>query len=450
LRTRGLEAVEADDSHPLRVLFDTPNKYLDTWPEFIFKSMVHVVGTGDCYWEMVGGANFAPPSELYLMQPDRVTILPDRKTWIGGYKYKVGHVETRYAPEEVLHYKLPHPMNDLYGLSRADTLDAALKLSNNAYRFNNKFFENGASLSGWLAPEGDVQLDIDAEARMREMFAARHVGIANMGKVGLFNAPMKFIPSNAPPKDLEFRAAIEQAEHEISGVTGVPRALTGRTADVNRSNLDAMKVLFWTQTMQPNFALLCARMNQTLCPRYEEGLFVEPDYSGVEVLQEEQNDRSTRAVNEFNASIITRNEAREAAGGEPLETPDGDVFKVANTEKFIPEGTDPQEALDEEKAAKEQQAKDAADRLKAMQQAPAAGAEQPAGATPAKAEGSNPTAPARSLAEALTMGAVTRALPDGFGDADHLAAIAAFESDARPFRGQAGEAYPAAGQAPGA
>lgn len=341
LAVRGLEAEEADDSHPLRQLFDKPNQFLDTWPEFIMKTMVHLVGTGDAYWELVGGEGGAAPTELYTMQPDRVTILGDKQKWVGGYKYKVGFKEINYAADEVLHFRLPHPMNDLYGLSRADTLDPQLKLSWNAYKLNGKFFENGARPGGILTPKGEKSLDNVSVDRVREQFNARHVGINNMGKVAILPIDMQFIPDTTAPKDLEFEALLNHVEHEISGVLGVPRALTGRTADVNRSNLDATKVIFWTQTMVPLFSLLLARLNASVAPRYGDGCFVEADYSGIEILQEEQSTASARAVAEFNASVITRNEAREAIGEDALEGPDGDVFKNTGTEKFKALGDDP-------------------------------------------------------------------------------------------------------------
>ncbi len=419
LRDKGLEAQEVDDAHPLRLLLDTPNADADTWPEFVAKAFLHLVGTGDTYWELVGGENYAPPSAMYLMQPDRVTIKPDPAKWVGGYLYKTGGVDKEYLAEEVFHCRLPHPMNDLYGLSRADTLDKVLKTRWNAYIANNKFFENGMRPGGWLVPEAGTNLPPAEFNRIAEILQARHAGVNNMGKWGMLPHAVKLITDSTPPKDMEFAALIQQTEHDISGVVGVARALTGRTSDVNRSNMDSLKVLMWDGTIKPLFSLLTAKMNSNICPRYGDGVFVEPDYSGIAVLQEDADARSKRALAGFEGSVLSRNEARDQAGAEPLETGDGDVFKVKTGDVFVPVGTDPQEEIERNREEEAATKADAAARMEALN---AAKQEQPAG------EG-----------EAVTPDELRGVYPlydrAAYGDADHTAEHGAFEAAVSPFRG---------------
>jgi HK97 family phage portal protein len=423
LRDKGLESVEVDDAHPLRALLDTPNPDADTWPEFVCKTFLHLVGTGDLYWELVGGANNLPPSALYLMQPDRVTIKRDKETWVGGYFYKVNGVDTPYAPEEVFHCRLPHPMNDLYGLSRADTLEKVLGLRWNAYRYNEKYFKNGAKSGGNWVPKPGTSLPEAELLRLGEILKMRVVGIDNMHKVGVLSQPMDWVPDSTPLKDMEFGTLIQQTEHDISGVVGVPRALTGRTSDVNRSNMDALKVLFWSGTMQPLFALLTAKMNSNVCPRYGPGLYVEPDYDGIAVLQEDADARSKRAAAGFDASFLSRNEAREQAGAEPLQTPDGEVFKVKAGDVFVPVGTDPQEELDRKREEEAKQQAEATARLEALNEAKQQ--EQP------PQEGAQPP-PGEPLLPGEERG-VYPLYSRAFGDEEHQAEITAAHEAMRPF-----------------
>lgn len=430
LRDKGLESQEVDEAHPLQQLLDTPNPDADTWPEFIAKDMMHLVGTGDTYWELVGGAGGLPPSALYLMQPDRVTIQRDREHWIGGYVYTVDGRDTKYAPEEVLHCRLPHPMNDLYGLSRADTLEKVLKTRWSAYTYNNKFFEVGARPGGTWVPAAGVELSEAEQTRMIEILRAQNTGVANMGKWGVMSKAMTAVVDTTPPKDMEFPALIQQTEHDISGVVGVPRALTGRTSDVNRSNMDALKVLFWTGTMKPLFALLTAKMNSSLCPRFGEGLYVEPDYDGIAVLQEDADARTKRAVAGFDASFLSRNEARDVVGAEPLLTGDGEVFKVGGGDQFVPVGIDPQEELDRKREEAAQAKEQALANLQQAKVPPEVVAPPGEPLLPGEQHGIYPL--------------YARA----YGDAEHANEHAAFEKAVLPFRDEVGAAYSGARQAP--
>jgi len=420
LRDKGLEAQEVDDAHPLRQLLDTPNTDADTWPEFIAKAFLHLVGTGDTYWELVGGKDNAPPNAMYLMQPDRVTIKADPVKWVGGYFYKTGYVDVPYTTEEVFHCRLPHPMNDLYGLSRADTLDKVLKTRWNAYIFNNRFFEVGGDPGGMWVPEAGTSIPEAEGLRLNDMLQAKHVGVQNMGKSGFFSHPLKWIGKGTSPKDMEFAALIQQTEHDISGVVGVPRALTGRTSDVNRSNMDALKVLLWAGTMQPLFSLLTAKMNSNLCPRYGPGVFVEADYSGIAVLQEDADARSKRAVAGFDASILSRNEARDQVGAEPLETPDGDVFKTKTGDVFVAVGTDPQDEIARKEEADVEAKAEATARLEQMNAEKAA--------QPGEAPDGAPVPPDE-------LRGVYPLYARGYGDENHAAEHEDFEAVVAPFRG---------------
>jgi phage portal protein BeeE len=67
----------------------------------------------------VGGKGGAMPQQLYRMRPDRTSVVCDKTKWVTGYQFSVAGETLLYEPEEVLHFKTPHPMNDFYGLSTA-------------------------------------------------------------------------------------------------------------------------------------------------------------------------------------------------------------------------------------------------------------------------------------------------------------------------------------------
>lgn len=335
LKAKGFELVDVEDQHPLPTLLDRVNQN-DTWPEFVYKSMLHLVGTGDCYWELVGGAGGAIPTELYLMQPDRVKIIPDKQAFVGGYVYTVNSQEVRYERDEVLHFRLPHPMNDLYGLSRADVLELILGTDYKRMIYDDSFFRNGTKLGGMLVPDikDGVSMDYSAFQRAAEQWKATHVGAQNMNKIDAFGFPVKLVETEAKPKDMEFVQMKEQHEHDISAVTGVPRALTGRVEDANRSNMEALLTVFWDTTMVPLLTVFAARMNEDLCSRYGEDLVVEPDFDAVDALSEDVSAKIERSERMVNAGLWTLNEGRIEADSDALDN--GDLLKTKVSETWTP------------------------------------------------------------------------------------------------------------------
>ena len=73
--------------------------------------------TGNAYIELAGMTPRGLPTEMYRLNPSRVTVLPDRHTFIRGYRYTVNgrSVEPDYAPEEIVHLKYANPNDEFYG-----------------------------------------------------------------------------------------------------------------------------------------------------------------------------------------------------------------------------------------------------------------------------------------------------------------------------------------------
>ncbi|MCK9629339.1 MAG: phage portal protein [Bacteroidales bacterium] len=324
---------EVYDAHPLTQLLSHVNDN-DTWPEFIQRSMLHLIPTGDYYWEMVGGKGGKPPSELWILRPDRVKILPDAKRYVGGYEFEMNGETLKLDADQVLHVRMPHPENDFYGLSRVDALALVLETDRQRAIYNAGFFRNGAQMSGIFTPKAGVQLGVDEWRKHMDLFREKYIGAANAGKVGMFGVPVEFSQTSVNPRDAEFSGMKEENEHDISGVTGVPRALTGRTSDVNRSNMDVLQTLFWSQTMVPLLMLVCARINVGLASRYGDTIVVEPDFSGIDALSEETSEKSSREMDAYDKGIKTLNEARQALGEDPIDG--GDVLKIASGAVLVP------------------------------------------------------------------------------------------------------------------
>ena len=86
---------------------------------------------------------------LYLLRPDRVSIMPSGEG-VKGYSYEVDGKEYFLKPEDVGHMSFPNPNGDLYGLSPLHVLTKTINLDLSMTDFAKVFFQNAGVPSGLL------------------------------------------------------------------------------------------------------------------------------------------------------------------------------------------------------------------------------------------------------------------------------------------------------------
>ncbi len=409
-REKALLPTDAEATHPLTVLLDKVNTRR-TWAEIIYQTLFDLRSTGNAYWELVDGAKMRPPTEIYRMRPDRVKVVPDRRDWIAGYVYAVNGQELRLEPDEVLHFRVPHPMNDFYGLSTAETLERVLKADWERLGYAEKAFANGLTLGGLLLPKGEA-MDEDQLARLMDTFNREHRGTANAGKVAVLQ-DFTWQPTQATARDAEYLGMADRHDAEISAVTGVPTQLF-KAKDVNRSNYEAAQLQFWSDTMQPLLDLVSGGMNEFLCPRYGDDIVVQFDLSVVKAIQEDMTAQSTRESTAYAQGVTMLDEYRQALGYDALADGTGQVF----LRKFGDRLVTVEDLLSEEP------------------ERPVSGFPGFNGATTPEEE-ENPLEPADEPAKGYAAGVAkvepaTRHKRGAFGDETHVAISKAFEDMIKP------------------
>jgi HK97 family phage portal protein len=332
LKTQGLISEEVDMAHPLRVLLDGVNDRM-TWRELIYITLFDLEATGNAYWELAGGRDGNIPSALYRMRPDRVRVVPDARRWVGGYKFSANGKDISYAPEEVLHFRLPHPTNDFYGLSSAETLEKVLKADWSRLAYAEAMMANGFTISGILTPKGEQGINEDEFQRLIDMWNKRHEGPENAGKVAALQ-DFNWTPTQHSPRDAEYLGMADRHDTEISAVTGTPTQLF-KSKDVNRSNYEAAQLQFWSDTMTPLLDFIGGQINEFLAPRYGEDIITEFDLSVVKALQEDMAAQATREDTAFNSGATSIDEYREALGYERLPDEAGARYKRSSTDLYV-------------------------------------------------------------------------------------------------------------------
>lgn len=102
--------------HPLLDILDQFNEFTSSSDGF-YITQSHRKLAGDAFWFVDGqGTNI---KGIYLLQPDKVTInlgkIAGNNKVIESYTYKDTikgeQVEVTYAPEDIIHFKIPNPAN---------------------------------------------------------------------------------------------------------------------------------------------------------------------------------------------------------------------------------------------------------------------------------------------------------------------------------------------------
>jgi HK97 family phage portal protein len=174
-------------------------------------------------------------------------------------------------------------------------------------------FNNGAAMAGFVTPTDD-ELDPDEEDNLRDELNRAAVGYDNAGKIVYLNRKLQFTPYTMSLEDAQFMQSRAFQIEEIARWTGVPPHLLMQTEKqtswgqgVEQQNLGLGRFTLnpWTCRIEQRLSRLLPR------PRY-----VEFDYAGLE--RPSPQDELQMIINEFQAGIITRDEARAKRNLPPL------------------------------------------------------------------------------------------------------------------------------------
>jgi HK97 family phage portal protein len=140
--------------HPLLKLLYSPNP-ITSKSEFIEGIITYRLISGNAYMLMIEPQNNKkPPTELYLLRPDRVEIVPGKNNVPYIYRYTVNNnsydfkVDKLTGRSAVLHLKTFNPLNDWYGLSPIEAAAYSIDQHNQAGAWNQAMLQNGARPSG--------------------------------------------------------------------------------------------------------------------------------------------------------------------------------------------------------------------------------------------------------------------------------------------------------------
>ena len=313
------DAVEITDSEAALLLGD-PNEG-QAQADFIELLTVYLMVTGNTYVlrERNGSGRIVA---LRLLRPDRIEVKIDRAGRVSAYKYTIDGAAYWLGADDVLHLKLPNPYDDVYGLSPLQVASRHVNLDTAVSTFLRSYFSNAGVPAGILKVSRRLNSQEEADSA-RSKWRSSFSGNRGWHGLAVLDEDAEYQQVAPNLREMDASAMTRVTETRICAVFGVPPILLGLEAGLERStysNYEQARSAFWDETISPLVRRIAAFLQRALeVQTREPGSQVTADFSRVPAYASDHDAESARVVAQYQAGIVTLNEARGVLGFDPLE-----------------------------------------------------------------------------------------------------------------------------------
>jgi HK97 family phage portal protein len=317
---------ELVDGHPVMQFLARPG-FNRTRQRFIKELAIQYLVAGTAYPLVIGNIS-QPPIALDIVKSQFVSIFPGSDMWPDTYSYSEGTRTIRFSRDGVTRdprwidtqSQLSElvPIYDMdgnhrgVGLSRLNSIKADVELRLRGIAHNTAVLENGARMSGVLAFK--EQLNVEQRDDIQGMIDSRTRGSNKGGVLVTDGGQAEFTAMSQSAKDMDFANLVKLVEDAIVRRYGVPVTLFRVEAQTN-NNYETAWSMFYDNAVLPVFETIYAGLAHIFSERLGQNIEIVHDALTNNVLA---NQASNRAIKLFGSHIISRNEARNIAGYEPV------------------------------------------------------------------------------------------------------------------------------------
>jgi HK97 family phage portal protein len=332
------EEVQGED---INRLLELPNPFL-SYRELIQLTVINMLVPGNAYWNLVGTAKEQPiseanpPVELWWLKPEQIDIITDPEKFIKSYEFIAANGKKKALdPSEIIHFKSVNPDSYFRGLGAMEAAKLSATLEFNAIAYNKNFMGNDATPNGLF--NTDQVLTPEQVQRFLREYEGRHKGPKNRGKIDVTWGGLKYQQTGTNPKDAQYVEMRKMNREEILATLGVPPSIVGLLEYANYSNMEVQQKKFWEDTVIPILNSIADKLTLCLTPHFDEDYWLDFDFSGIKVLQEDEEIKSRIASTLVSSGIRTPNQVRaDMYGDEPYMG--GDTYYMPLS--MVPVGMD--------------------------------------------------------------------------------------------------------------
>ena len=292
--------------------------------EFIHALVANLQVYGNAYALKVELGVQNKETELVLLRPDLVTIVPGPDNRPRAYKYKPGKGDPIiYEVEDGLikHFRTYNPDDEFVGLSPIAHIWQAVQLHNSVVNHNNAMLANGGSpLTVYTLSRMDptTKAPIPAPADVLEDFKNQlnNGRAAGGGSNVVVDGTTEVKVIGLSPKEMEFSGVLDAAARMICMGYGVPPQVAGLPDSQTYNNVEQSLLGLFQNGVKPIGRRVEADFNEWIVPsfvneRSEANINLRFDYSQAAAMTEFKKSLSERMIAELNVGAITRNEYRD-------------------------------------------------------------------------------------------------------------------------------------------
>ena len=327
------------EQHPLLSLLKRPNP-TEAGIEYFQSLYSYLLLSGNSYALASSASNI--PSELYVLRPDRIKIVGGETAVPNSYDYTLdGKVVNSYPADpvtgqsEVKHFKMWNPLDDYLGLSPLMAAAVDLDQHNMIAKHNVGLLMNGARPSGAIIfkPKDEngnsLMLSDSQRKQVGDDLGQHFAGSKNAGRPMLLEGDFDWKEMALSPRDMDFLQHKHMAAKDIALCFGVPSQLIGIPDSQTYANVQEARLALYEETIIPLARRVESDLNEWLAPSFGDNITIKYDIDSIPAMTERRRRTYENVVSAVREGIISRNEARDRLGLEPITGGD-EVFIAAN------------------------------------------------------------------------------------------------------------------------
>lgn len=315
-----VESWDDASGEPEQALFRNPNPYVTAF-EFWWLIIVDLLSTGDAfmYVDQATAAAASPLQQqapklraeaLYRVNPATIEPIPSKDgVYLDGYAIKLQDEVIGFLPEQIIHIKMPNPMNAFKGLAPIVAVYKNMLIDRYSQEHMIRFYKQGARLGGVVTT--GQKLSKDQLTRLQRSFEQDYTGRHNHHRTLILPQGMDYKPIEQNPGEtslIEFQKANKEP---ILSAYNVPPIKIGLLDGATFANAIVQQKVYFTDTIMPILTLCEQSINKhpAILPA-ERMLRAKYDLSQIEALQENQKELAdvSKAMLEGGMSV---NEVRQ-------------------------------------------------------------------------------------------------------------------------------------------
>lgn len=259
----GMDSRQEITSHPVLNVLNKPNSFM-TRQEFFEVIQQHIDLAGEAF--IIIQSEMGVPWNMWPVRPDMMQIAVSDTDFISGYVYKAKDgQDIPFETSEVIHLRMPNPMNPFRGMSPVTPLLVDLDSHRYAGEYNRSFFLNNATPTGiFTVPAGMSDTEFE---KMIIRWNEQHRGLGNQHKTAFVEEGkwQSVTPSMADMQFVELRRASSET---IMEAFGFPKFKLGIVNDVNRANAEASEAMYAKSLIVPRLERIKQAFNSELLPLF--------------------------------------------------------------------------------------------------------------------------------------------------------------------------------------